>query len=235
MQNFLSTNKEFLLLLGGMISFIFGVYQYIQLQRTKQIENLFKIRSDIENFMAQQNTKTIHVLTDYVAYTVDSLSYREKILRNVYLCDPYVSYALRPHGKNSRFHPFEACLRERYDNYFTELEKYYYYVKIGVFDVDFLRPYLGYYIGIQGTINSDKIRKRQEDIQALHNYMRAYFPVNLIKLYKKFGYKIQYKEIPYEKPAGYEEWLRRIDLQFESPKDAYREEHKDDSGNLKIG
>lgn len=201
------------MILGAMISFIFGVYQYIQLQRAKQIENLFKIRVDIERFMVQQDTKIIHLLTDYVAYTIDSLSYREKTLRDVYLCDAYLSYALRPHDKNSRFHPFEASLREKYDSYFTELEKYYYYVKIGVFDVDFLRPYLGYYMEIQGTVNSGKSRKRPEDLQALHNYMHTYFPVNLIKLYKKFGYKIQYKEIPYGKPAGYEEWLTRIDAQ----------------------
>lgn len=207
-------NDQILATLGAIITFLFGVWQYTKAQKLKHIDNLFIIRKDIEAFMQQPHTKTVHTLTDYVSYKFEKFNFNDSSIPDVFINDEYISYVLRPHSKNGSFHPFEAHLREVFDNYFTELEKYYYYLKIGVFDVDFLRPYLGYYIHIQANVLSD--RKKTEHLQALHNYIATYYPNNLCKFYKLFGYTIKYKNLPYTEPERYQEWLEHINDKIET-------------------
>lgn len=201
--------------IGGLVSFVFGVLQYIKAQKLKHLDNLFIIRKDIETFIQLPEVTVVFKLIDYNEFLFEKYQKVHSKLEDVYFNDKFISYSLRPHSKGGVYHLFEVHIRELFDLYFTELEKYYYYLKIGVFDKDFLYPYLGYYIKIHGDSNPQtNNRKDISDIQSIHNYIITYYSNNLCKFFKAFGYIIKYQEIKYIKPEGYDEWLSKMDAKI---------------------
>ena len=217
-MSFIATYGSLLGMTGAIITFLFGVFKYVQLQKSKEVSSLLKISESIEKFVSKQNTKLVFTLTDYTSFHFDTFPYGDITLNDITVSDEMLGYALRPHSKGANFTLFEAHLREIFDAYFTELEKYYYFIKIGAFDVDFLRPFIGYYVDIQGTMNPSKIRKNKIYLQCIHNYMASYFPVNLVKLYQKFGHEIQYRDLPYQKRENYDRWMDNIDSKIKEAK-----------------
>ncbi len=186
-----------LALVGAMLSFVWGVYQYLMAQRWKSAE--FALQ-ELSKIIEHPNTKLVHRMLDYNACKLTMLLGEEE--QEVFFNDERLKWMLRPHVVNGKLSAVDMAVRDCFDRYFLDLERIHYLMRIGMIDKKVVYPYFGYWIDIMGRKNGD--RKPKEVILAIHNYIHYYKLSGVINLFMHFGFYTSY-----DKKLTYEEFVER--------------------------
>lgn len=196
LYQFISDHKELIAAAGAIITFVWGVFQYRSTQRWKSAE--FAL-SELHKFNEHPNTKLTQKLLDFSAIRL-TLSTEEKTFSTV-ITDERLIWHLRPHTVNGVLSQTDIAVRQAFDTYFLELEKFEYLIRIGLMDKDATHPYLAYWLDILGR--KKKGRKQEQTIKAIHNYIHFYGLKGVARLMRRFGYfSIYDPSVKYEKPEG---------------------------------
>jgi hypothetical protein len=184
-----------LALVGALLSFIWGVYQYLMAQRWKSAE--FAL-NELSKVYEHPNTKLVHRMLDYNACKL-TLQIGEQE-EEIYFDDARLHWMLRPHEVNGKLSQADMAVRDAFDRYFLDLERINYLMRIGMIDKKAVYPYFGYWITIMGRKNGK--RKPQETILAIHNYLHYYKLSGVISLFLRFGFFTSFdkklKYVPFE-------------------------------------
>ncbi|MGL4596469.1 MAG: hypothetical protein ACRCYO_03015 [Bacteroidia bacterium] len=175
-----------LLALGGaLLSFIWGVYQYLMAQRWKSAE--FAL-NELTKVFEHPNTKLIHRMLDYNACKLTLLIDEQE--EEIYFDDERLKWMLRPHEVNGKLSQADMAVRDAFDRYFLDMERIHYLMRIGMIDKKAVYPYFGYWLDIMGRKNGT--RKPKETILAIHNYIHYYKLAGVISLLMRFGFYTSY-------------------------------------------
>lgn len=178
---FLKENASSITTTIAILSFIWGIVQYLKAQRWKSAE--FSLQK-LNAFNEAPNTKLVQQMLDYntCKITIETREGEKEILFN----DERLMWMMRPHGVNGRLSQADMAVRGAFDKFFLDMEEINYLVRIGMLDKKAIQPYLGYWIEILGKKKGG--RKPTDTIQALHNYIHYYKMPGVVSLLIRFGY-----------------------------------------------
>ncbi|MCA6363870.1 MAG: hypothetical protein IM638_12595 [Bacteroidetes bacterium] len=178
---FLKEYKEVITLAGAVIAFVWGVFQYRSTQRWKSAE--FAL-SELHKFNESANTKLVQKLLDFSAIRLTLATEADSIEATI--TEKRLIWNLRPHTVEGNLSPTDLAVRNAFDTWFLELEKFEYLIRIGLIDKDVTYPYLAYWLDLLGR--KRKGRKDEETVKAMHNYIHFYGIKGVARLMRRYGY-----------------------------------------------
>ncbi|MCU0432862.1 MAG: hypothetical protein MUC87_05360 [Bacteroidia bacterium] len=178
---FLKEYKEVITLAGAIIAFVWGVFQYRSTQRWKSAE--FAL-GQLQKFNESPNTKLVQKLLDFSAIRLTLATETETF--DATITDKRLTWHLRPHTVHPSLSPTDLAVRNAFDTWFLELEKFEYLIRIGLMDKDATHPYLAYWLDLLGR--KRKGRKSEETVKAMHNYIHFYGLKGVARLMRRYGY-----------------------------------------------
>jgi hypothetical protein len=192
-----------LALIGAIVGFLVGLFQYRKAQRWKKAEFL---ANEMKHFFATPRVQKALVLIDWGSRRFQLLESGAADVAETLVTRKMQASGLRPHvllGPAASddevfvvdgavalkgFTVEEAAIRDCYDAFLDGLEQFASYVKTGLVHVDSLRPYLGYWIAEIASPAQDS-----EDAAwcaALLTYISFYRFEGVLWLFEAFGHAI---------------------------------------------
>jgi hypothetical protein len=142
--------------------------------------------STISSFSSNPSVNLVNHLLDYNIYKmkVDSNKY-------VSVNDEMLYEALVVDSIKGDFIQSEYKVRNAFDEYFNGVSALYRETKYAKIDIEYIKPYLGYYTDI--IANPNNTRKSEELKKQILGFIRYYGYTDVLELYKKMGYDIDKK------------------------------------------
>lgn len=192
---FIEAHQGELAFAGGILTFGWGVMQYVRAQRWQSAE--FALR-ELSQFSETQHAQIVFKLLDFNRSTLEFEYEGENY--ELRMDDQRLMWMLRPHTIDGNLTAEEAALRAVFDRFFLDLEKFEYLVSIKLIRREALRPYLFYWLDLLGNKKSQ--RKSPELVQAFYNYLHFYKTTGVIRMLRRFGFWGFYdKNLRYTAPS----------------------------------
>jgi hypothetical protein len=175
-------------LIGGLAAgyiFFIGFKRYEQDQKWKRNEFVAK---ELKAFFSNIHNRNAMLMLDWGDRPIELYpNHPEYKERFVIIGRDEVISALIPHKHKSRYTKHEAIIRDTFDDFLSELEKFNHFVKIDLIKPEEFEPYLKYWIN---TIADDLPEKLK---CTLHIYIENYGYTGVQSFFEKFNKDIKPK------------------------------------------
>lgn len=182
--------------IGGFIVFGVGLWQYSQAQKWKRAEFLTK---EIDRFEDDHDVANARTMLDFNGRDIffyapadeksdagdDSATNED----SVYVDHALLVRALRSPEETNEFDEDEQVIRDTFDVYLSNLERFNNYLQAGLVKKKELKIFLEYWLRILGDPTNRKIS--QEVRQRLWDYMLENDFRGALQLLRRYGYKIK--------------------------------------------
>lgn len=175
--------KIITLLVTG-ISVLIAASSFFSTNQWKKFEHM---SSKISSFSSNRSVKLVNQFLDYNKSGVQLDSGIYSVVTDDLLYEALVIDTIR-----GDFSPSEYKVRNAFDEYFEEVSSLYRETKYGVIEVEYIKPYLSYYIEI--IANPQNTKKSRELKQRIWDYINYYGYSDVKELYKTMGYDIDKKQ-----------------------------------------
>ena len=170
-------------LLGALIVFIIGIYQYVLAQKWKRREF---IAQQMKEFEADADVRIMMRIFDWTERTVFLPSDSGGPPIEVKVTDDLLCAALLPHRDAGHYDRYEVLLRDRIDRFLDMLVRLDNFVEAGLISVNELRPYIVYWVEL---VSGNKKDWHTPEVWALLlNYIKEYEFSGAARLIKRFGF-----------------------------------------------
>jgi hypothetical protein len=163
---------EHFTVLAGLAAGFKWVWEYIKQLRVEKTRYLVE---QIEKFESKHFVKDVEKMLDWN-------SFKTEIFNKIdYIDDEIIMKALITHDIKDVYTEKEFYIREIFDKYFDEINKFIILTECGLINKSDLKKLLGYWFDI---ISGKKTNKSKEFISSLHTYLAFYGYEKVLKFIK---------------------------------------------------
>lgn len=174
-------------IIGGLAAFVAGFFRYVRAQQWKTAEFVAK---EIKEFESRPANRMVMQMLDWSVREVELFPEEEKVdERKVEVTDDILSDVLVPHTVRAIFSREEARIRDIFDRFLDDLERFEHFIQSGLVGPKDFHPYLIYWIEIIGDRHSG--RKPLKFLQNIWSYIDFYGYSGVQKLFSRYGYDIR--------------------------------------------
>jgi hypothetical protein len=171
----------------GLVTFVKAVVEYNKGQQWKRVEFAYK---ELKEFEDKQSTKNAMIMLDWNQREIDLLKEAGGMGEATLVTDDLVCSALQRHDQKVRgFSEVEVAIRDIFDHFFDDLERFEYYIQCKLVTISEFRASLAYWLQIIGDRNSD--RKTQAFRETVWGYIDFYGYDGVQRLCSRYKYDIR--------------------------------------------
>lgn len=174
-------------LVGSFLTLLVGVWQYSKAQSWKRAEF---VANEVKEMMKDRQVKNALVMLDWTARKVEFFPNAETPdARFSTITDDTLCGAFAKHVDKPRFTREEVAIRDTFDVFFDDLERFECFIESKLVKPKDFRPYLIYWI--KAIAGEGAVERRREMIRAMWSYIDFYDFSGIQDLCARYGYDIK--------------------------------------------
>jgi hypothetical protein len=167
--------------LGGIVAFSVGLWQYRNAQRWKVLEFVAKEIKEFEQYPAVSNAM---MMLDYEGMEIELFPERKEAKQRVVeVREPLIVSSLIVKQQRD-FTDRELVIRDTFDEFFGYLERFDQYVETGLVAYKDFHPYLRYWLGILAEARSGL--KTEKLVIAVREFLTAFEYSGVLRLLDRY-------------------------------------------------
>ena len=181
-------NAENWIALGAIVVATFtlwsGLLQYRQAQKWKRWEF---VANEFKELLSKPVNKNAILMLDYNVRKVELFpDLDDEEQKFVTVTDKMLCEALQVHTTKSVFSKTEVAIRDTFDQFLDDLDRFDPLIESGLVRARDFKPYLIYMIDIMANKRSG--RKPEMFVEIMRNYLEAYHYSGVLSLFERYGY-----------------------------------------------
>lgn len=200
-------------LLGAVIAFFIGLWQYNRSQRWKRKE---WVAEETRRFLTDPSVRQALLMIDWWERRVVLFpNHADPAMRVARVDDDTVARALLHHKLGQPFNPLEAAVRDVFDEFLDGLARMQQFVTAKLIRQEDLTPYLEYWIERVGRLDGGG--KPNARLRQLHQYIQDYKFKDVVTLLNAYGHVLRTQpssEIERLAHLDRSDWLMRFEDQI---------------------
>jgi hypothetical protein len=175
-------------LIGGLIAFLFGYYEFWKSQKWKRAE---WVATEVTDFLNDPMVRAALTMIDWGGKPV--LLFPEKTDPNeryFQTSDEIISRALEHHSLHGPYNPAEAAIRDCFDRLLDRFERFNHFIESNLISEFDIKPYFHYWFERVGNVEIKSSGVGFKRIRQIHQYIHDYGFHGVSGLFKRFGYQL---------------------------------------------